>query len=200
MTDLADRRSFLLLAAGLAVAGACGADDGDTQAGNTTTTVAANAADVALLRTASSISELAAALSQRAIDGGLLKSAAAAETVKLFQAQYKEHAHVLEGHTTRLGGEPVGQPNPVLLGQFQPRITDEGATLRALYDLALAEAATCQAGVGTVRDSQLNVVLMSIAGALARQAAVLGQMTNQPVAAASLAGTERAVAVGTGLS
>jgi hypothetical protein len=198
---LTDRRTFLAVAglAAAVAAGACGSDDDGAEVAATTSTAAPNTGDVALLRTASSIEELEVALCQRAIDGGLLKSAAANDVVKLFQAQHKQHAGVLEGHTTRFAGEPYTQPNPALLQQFQARVTDEASLLRALYDLAQMSAATCQAAVGTVRDSQLNVVLMSIAGAEARQAAVLGAMTNQPVAAASLAPTDRAVAPGTGL-
>ena len=193
-----DRRSFLIGAAALAALAACGSDgdDGETEA-TTTSTAAPSANDVALLRTASSIEELEVALCQRGIDG-LVKTPATVELLKTLQAEHKQHAAVVQGHTSRLGGEPFMQANPALQQQFG-RVTDEGSLLRALYDLALAAAATYQAPVGSVADKRLNVVLMSVAGVEARQAALLGAMVNQPVAAASLATTEKAVAPGTGL-
>ena len=196
-----DRRSFLLFGgvAALAAVAACGSDSDDDEAAATSTTNAPRAADVMLLRTASSIEELEVALCQRAIDGSFVKTAGLGDTIKLLQSQHKQHAAVFQGHTTRLGGEPFTQPNPALSPQLLPRVIDEGSLLRALFDLTQVAAATYQAGVGSVGDNQLNVILMSVAGVEARQAALLGTMINQPAATASLATTQKAVAPGTGL-
>ena len=197
----ADRRSFLLFGgvAALAAVAACGSDSDDDAAAPTSTTSPPRADDVTLLRTASSIEELEVALCQRAVDGGLIKTAGLGDTIKLLQNEHKQHAAVFEGHTTRLGGEPFTQPNPALSQQLLPRVTDEGSLLRTLFDLTQIAGATYQAGVGSVGDKQLNVILMSVAGVEARQNALLGTMINQPVATASLATTERAVPPGTGL-
>jgi hypothetical protein len=178
---------------------ACGSDSSSGGGDEATTTSAPppKASDVALLRLAASIEELEVALCQKGIDG--LVKGGNLDTIKLLQSEHKQHAAIFQGHTTRLGGDPMMQANPVLAPQYLDRATDEGAVLRALYDLAQVAAATYQAGVGAVADHQLDTILMSVAGVEARQAALLGTMINQPVAATSLATTEKAVAAGTGV-
>ncbi len=191
-----DRRRFLALGgvAALAVVGACGTknDSSGEATATTTTSMAPSAADVAFLRNASSLEELEVALYKKALDGGLLKTPAVLETVKLFQAQHQNHAALFEGHTTRLGGPPDAQPNAALRGRLASA-TDEASVLRLAVELALATTATYQSGVGVVSDAALSVVLMSVAGVEARHAALLGTMINLPVAPASFATTERAV-------
>lgn len=190
-----DRRRFLALGgvAGAALLAACGSSNKGAAESVTPTTLAPNATDVALLKTASSLEELEVALYQTALDGGLVKTPAVLEAVKVLQAQHKAHAGLFEGHTSRLGGEPMIAANPQLLAQYKSRLTDEGAVLRAMFDLAQVTAATYQAAVGGVGDKQLNLILMSVAGVEARHVALIGTMINQPVAAASLATTEKAL-------
>jgi hypothetical protein len=191
---LTSRRRFLAVGgvAGAALLAACTTkSEGAGEA--TTTTAKPSALDITRLQTASALEELEVALYQHALDGGLVKSAAALDVVKLLQAQHKNHAALFEGHTTRLGGSPATAPNAALLAQFTSRLTDEAAVLRAMYDLAQITAATHQTAVGTVIDNQLNVVFMSVCGVESRHAALIGTMINQPVAAASIATTEKAV-------
>ena len=194
------RRECLVLggaAATAAVVAACGSDSSPSSTDDATTTTKApvRASDVALLRLAASIEELEVALCQKGID----MKGASVDTIKLLQSEHKAHAAIFQGHTTRLGGDPMMQANAVLAPQYLDRASDEGAVLRALYDLAQVAAATYQAGVGTVADHQLDTILMSVAGVEARQVALLGTMINQPVAPNSLATTEKAVAAGTGV-
>jgi hypothetical protein len=195
-----DRRRFLALGGAVgtaAVLAACGKSDTskDTSAATTTTAVAAR--DVALLQKASSLEELEVAIYQRGLDGGIIKTPAVLDTIKILQAQHHSHAGLFEGHTSRLGGQVVTAPNAVLLGQLQGRLAaaaDEIALLKIAFDVALVTAATYEAAVGTVTDTRLNLVLMSIAGVEARHAALIGPMVNQPVAAGSFATTEKALA------
>jgi hypothetical protein len=198
-----DRRAFLSVAGVVGVGAllaACG-NGNDKGAGEaaTTTTTTRDANDVALLRTASSLEQLEIAIYKRGLDGGLIKTPAVVDSVKVLMAQHEQHAALFDGHTTRLGGSPFGQVNPVLLAQLQPRLTDEAGVLRAALDAAQLAEATYQAAVGGVGDARLNLILMSVAGVEARHSALISTLVNQPTAAASFATTERAVAVGTGV-
>ena len=78
--------------------------------------------DVLILRTASSIEELAVAAYQTAIDSGLVTTAAIADAAMLFQAQHREHSGLFQSLTTRAGGEPFTMPNPAILEAIQPMI------------------------------------------------------------------------------
>ncbi len=190
-----DRRGFLALGgiAGAALLAACGSDsDGETAAATTTTTIS-SARDVALLRTASSLEALEVEIYKRALAGGVVKTPAAVDMMKVLQAQHGEHAALFQGHTSRLGGEPFADPHPPLLQQFQGRLGDEASVLRAAFDLAQIAAATYQAAVGGVDDKRLDLILMSIAGVEARHAALIGTMVNQPVPVGSFAATDRAI-------
>lgn len=194
----ADRRSFLMysgVAGAAALLAACGGDDDDQAeaVAATTSTTAARAADVALLRTASSLEKLAIAIYKQGLDNGVIKTPANVEMVRVLQAQHGEHAALFDGHTARLGGEPAPDANAPLLQQVQSRLGDEASLLRAALDVAQIAAATYQAAVAGVGDTRLNVVLMSIAGVEARHAALLGMLTGVTLPAAGLSTTERAV-------
>ena len=201
---LADRRGFLVFgaaAAGAAVLAACGKKSTTTPtSASTSTTSLQSQRDVVLLRTASSMAELEVAVYKQAINGNVLKTFG--DTAKDLLAELQAHAKLLEGETTKAGGQPFTQPNPVVQQQLQSRIsgaTDEGTFLRLAYDLALQTAATCMAGVNKVDDPNLNVVLMSIAGVQARHAALIGPKVGQPVAPNSFWSAAGAVTAGTGV-
>ena len=200
---LQDRRGFLTFgaaAAGAAVLAACGKSSNATNTEPPTTTIPKSASDVTLLRTASSIANLEVAVYKQAINTNILTSFG--DTAKELMTELQAHATLLQGETTKAGGQPFTQPNPVLQQQQQARIngmTDEGAFLRLAYDLAQQAAATFVANVNHVTDTNLNVVLMSVAGVNARHAALIGTKINQPVAAGSFWSTAGAVTPGTGV-
>ncbi|HZN13324.1 MAG TPA: ferritin-like domain-containing protein [Acidimicrobiales bacterium] len=184
---ITDRRRFLAMGgvAGAALLAACGTknDSGATKS-TTTSTVAPSASDIAFLQLASSLEAFEVAVYQRAIDGGLIQTPGLLATVKQLQKQHAAHATLLEGHTTRLGGQGVDKPNASLMGQLKP-MTDEASFLRIAVDIAQMAAATYQVRVGNVKDSQLNVILASIGGIEARHAALFGGIVGVQLPAAS---------------
>lgn len=203
-----DRRRFMqiggLSVVSAAVLAACGSDDeGGAAAGSSTTTTGApSASDITILRTATSLENLAVEVYTRAIEGGLLTTAAVLDTAKLFRDQHKEHAELLKGATAHAGGEPFTAANPAVLQQLTPTIQglrDQAGVVRLAYDLELSAAATYQATTGTFADVKLNEALMSIGGVEARHAAVLASVVGQPISPKAFATTERAVTPGTGV-
>jgi Ferritin-like domain len=208
------RRSVLRIG-GLTVVGgvllaACGSDDdsssGITSAPGTTgpgTTAAGNmTGDVAILRTASSIEELAVAAYQTAIDSGLVTTAAIADAAMLFQAHHREHSGLFQAATEEAGGEAFAEPNPAILEMIQPAIDalqDERGIVALAFDLETVAAQTYQSNVGTFSDPNLNVAIMSVGGVEARHAAVLAGVLGQPQVPVGFQVTDKAVAAGTGV-
>ena len=204
--------------AGAALFAACGSDDDDaasttgatgapaaTESAGTMapgTTVAAMSGDVVLLRTISSLENLAVAAYQIAIDSGLVTTAAVGDAAKLFQSHHMEHAQFFQAATKNAGGEPFTEANAAVLAQLQPTIDalkDEQGVLMLALDLERAAAASYQSGVGVVTDYTLNKALMSVGGVEARHAAVLaGVLATNPVPRA-FGTTEGAVPAGTGV-
>lgn len=200
--------------AGAALLAACGSDGKDAASpstnGATTTSVAtagtggstAMSGDVVILRTASSIEELAIAAYQIAIDSGLVKTAAIGDAAKLFQSQHREHSALFQAETKRAGGTPFDKPNPAVLAALKPTIDalkDEMGIIKLAFDLETAAAQTYQSNVGVVIDPKLNAALMSVGGVEARHAAILaGVLGNMPVAKA-FQGVDQAVKAGTGV-
>ena len=158
---------------GGALLAACGSDSddaGSTTAGGDATTGAPTTGaastmspstrerdasmDVLILRTASSIEELAVAAYQTAIDSGLVTTAAIADAAMLFQAQHREHSGLFQSLTTKAGGEPFTMPNPAILEAIQPTIDglkDEMGVVALAYDLEVVAAQTYQSNVADVR-------------------------------------------------
>ncbi len=168
----------------------------------TSTTVATSAGDITLLRTASSIENLAVAAYQLAIDSGLVKTAAVADAAKLFQSHHQQHSQLFQSATKNMGGNPFTDPNPAVMAQLKPTIDalkDEQGVLMLALTLERAAAATYQAGVGTVKDLTLNTALMSVGGVEARHAAVLAAVLAQGPVPRSFGTTEGAVPPGTGV-
>jgi len=165
-------------------------------------TVATAAGDIVLLRTASSIENLAVAAYQLAIDSGLVKTAAVADAAKLFQGHHRQHAELFQSTTKNMGGSPFTDPNPAVMAQLKPTIDalkDEQGVLMLALTLERAAAATYQAGVGTVLDATLNTALMSVGGVEARHAAVLASVLAQTAVPRAFGTTEGAVPPGTGV-
>jgi rubrerythrin len=205
--------------AGGALLAACGSDSSDgassgsvaattvgTAAAGTaapTDTAAAMSGDVVVLRTASSIEELAVAAYQIAIDSGLVTTPAVVDAAKLFQSQHMEHSQLFQAATTTAGGTPFAEANPAVLAALQPTIDglkDEQGILLLALDLETAAAQTYQSNVGTVTDVSLNKALMSVGGVEARHAAVLAGVLGQNPVPRSFGGADTAIAPGTGLS
>jgi rubrerythrin len=203
-----ERRGFLRVG-GLAVASgailaACGTKKNNANTSSaTTTTLVVSMKDQVVLRTASSLEEVAVAVYQKALDAGLLKTPAIADAAKAFAAQHKAHSLLFQAETVKAGGTPYSQPNAAVLAAIAPQLaalSDETGALRVAYDLEQAAAATYQAAVGNVDDLQLNVAFMSVGGVEARHVAVLGGLISQPqVSGSGFALTDKAVAPGTGL-
>ena len=115
--------------------------------------------DVTILRTASSIEELAVAAYQTAIDSGLVKTAAIGDAAKAFQAQHKEHSALFQSLTTKAGGQAFTMANPAILAAIQPQIAalkDEMGVVALALELEMVAAQTYQANVGNFTDMTLN--------------------------------------------
>lgn len=202
--------------AGAALLAACGSDKNSALSTPSSSTVAtstpdtstpttsptASSSDIVLLRTASSIEQLAIAAYQMGIDSGLVTTKAIADTAKLFQDHHRQHADFFQSTTKNLGGTPFTQPNPVVLAQLQPAIKalkDEQGVVRLALMLERAAAATYQAGVGTVTDLTLNTALMSVGGVEARHAAALASALGDVPVPAAFGPVEAAITAGTGV-
>ena len=208
-----NRRRFMqiggLTVATAAVFAACGTDDSDdgaTASGGegTDTTMGGDGADsdIKILRTASSLEVLAVDVYQKAIDSGLVKTAAVADAAKLFQAQHKEHSELFQGATKKLGGEAFDKPNPVVLQSLQGPIgalKDEKGVLELALMLEQAAAATYQSTVGAFKDASLNQAAMSVGGVEARHVAVLSSVLQKAPVPKAFQTKDGAVAAGTGV-
>ena len=217
VTGGVNRRRFLqiggMTVATAAVFAACGTDDSkDTTAadkgaagssGDTDTTMGGDTAgDVKILRTASSLEVLAVDVYQKAIDSGLVKTAAVADAAKLFQSQHKEHAELFQGATKKMGGEVFDKANPVVLQSLQGPIgalKDEKGVLELALMLEQAAASTYQSTVGNFKDLTLNQAAMSVGGVEARHVAVLSSVLGMPPVPKAFQTTDTAVKAGTGV-
>jgi rubrerythrin len=206
------RRRFLRIGATTVAAGAvlaaCGNDDkggsgGGTAAETTTTTAKkASAADITVLRTASSLELVAANVYDGATKSGLLTTPAVADAAKAFMSQHKDHAAVFDSLTKKLGGEPYTEPNPAVAAQVAPKLTalhSENDVVALALELERSAAATYLASVGTFSDPSLNEAIMSVGGVESRHAAVLATVLGQPAVPAAFAVTTGAVPPGTGI-
>ncbi len=191
-------------AAGTTMAGTTPGTMAGTTAGTTGAVPAAGtkAMDIIILRTASSIEELAVAAYQIAIDSGLVKTAAIGDAAKLFQSQHKEHSALFQAATKNAGGDPFTKPNPTVLAALQPTIkalTDETGIVKLAFSLETAAAETYQSNVGMFMDLTLNQAIMSVGGVEARHAAVLATVLAQNPIAQAFQAIDMAVKAGTGV-
>ncbi len=210
-----NRRKFMqiggLTVATAAIFAACGSDDTKGTADAAVDKAAdedsasggkADKGDITILRTASSLEVLAVAVYQKAIDSGLVKTAAIGDAAKLFQSQHKEHAALFQGATKKLGGQEMKEANPVVLQSLQGPIAalqDEMGIVELALMLEKAAAATYQSTVGGFKDISLNQAVMSVGGVEARHVAVLSSVLNLPAAPKAFQTAEGAVASGTGV-
>ena len=210
-----NRRKFLRIGgvtvATAAVFAACGTDDSDPGIGTTprasSETTAGGAGDgvdgdIRILRTASSLEALAVDVYQKAIDSGLVQTAAVADAAKLFQAQHREHGELFQGATKKLGGQAFDKPNPVVLQSLQGPIgalQDEMGVLQLALMLEQAAAATYQSTVGAFHDASLNQAAMSVGGVEARHVAVLSSVLEMAPVPKAFQTTDGAVVAGTGV-
>ena len=210
VTGGVNRRRFLqiggLTVATTAVFAACGTDDSKDTADASSDTTAepggASTSDVTILRTASSLEVLAVDVYQKAIDSGLVKTAAVGDAAKLFQSQHREHAALFQGATKKLGGTPFEMANPVVLQSLQGPIAalhDEQGVLELALMLEQAAASTYQYSAGAFKDSSLNQAAMSVGGVEARHVAVLSSVLGKPPVPKAFQTTDTAVKVGTGV-
>jgi rubrerythrin len=217
-----NRRGFLKIGGavllGTAVMAACGDDSKSTAATtgapdttgtpttvamtDTTAAAASVTGDALTLRTASSIEELAVAVYQTAIDSGLVKTAAVAETAKLFQAQHKEHSALFQSLTQKAGGTPYTTANPAILASIKPTIDalkDEAGILALAFQLESVAAQTYQANVGSFTDATLNAAIMTVGGVEARHVAIFAGVLGKPQVPAAFQVTDLATKPGTGV-
>jgi hypothetical protein len=173
-----------------------------TAMGTDTTAAAMMSQDVVILRTASSLEEVAVAAYQLAIDSGLVTTSAIVDAAKLFQSHHKEHSALFQGATKKAGGEPFAKPNPAVLALFQPKIDalkTENDVVALALQLEMAAAQTYQSTVSLFTDMTLNVAAMSVGGVEARHAAVLATVLGQPAVPKAFQVTDMAVKAGTGV-
>ena len=168
----------------------------------TPTTIAKSGIDVSILRTASSIEELAVAAYQIAIDSGLVKTAAIGDAAKYFQAQHREHSALFQSLTKKAGGVPFAKANPALLIALDPQIKglkDEIGIVAFALSLEQIAASTYQSNVGSFADTSLNKAIMSVGGVEARHAAVLAGVLGKAQVPKSFQTVDGAVKAGTGV-
>jgi hypothetical protein len=203
-----DRRRFLQIGGAsmlsAALLAACGDDDNNNDAASAKPGKTRDA-DVAILRTASSLEHVAIDVYQKAIDnaGALGITAAVADVAKLFQAQHRDHAALFEGATKQAGGTPFTTANPAVMQSLAARIAalkTETDVVTLARDLENVAAATYQSTAGAFENLAYNAAAMSVGGVEARHAAVLnGVLKADQFATKAFHTTTGAVAVGTGL-
>jgi len=204
-----DRRRFLrvggVTVASAAVLAACVEDDDEASSGNGDGAGGARAArgdDIVILRTASSIEELAVAAYQTAIDSELVETAAVVDAAQLFQSQHVEHSALFQSETRSAGGRPFTEANPTLLQALEPTIEaldSETAVIQLALDLETVAARTYQANVGSFANPSLNQAFMSIGGVEARHVAVLASVLGFPAVPVAFQPTAEAVEPGQGV-
>lgn len=199
------RRRFLQIGGtvtlGAALA-ACIGDGGSEESQKDTGGGEGRRLDITIIRTLSSIEELAVVVYETGFNSGLLSTPAVADLAKLFQSHHREHGALFRGATEDLRGTPFTQPNPAVMQQLQPEIDglrDELGVVRLAFDVESILAETYQATMGAFGDKSFIVAAMSVGGAEARHAAALAQVLQQPPVPQAFQGTEQAVPAGTGV-
>ena len=200
------RRRFLqagVASAAVATLAACGGGNGSGGATVATTTTEPRATDrdQVLLRTATSIELVLVNVYEQAVASGVL-SEANRPTAELFLAHHQAHARTFQNETLKAGGEPVDEPNRSVAQAIEGRLAfaTEADALNLAYELEQIAEATYVAAAGTLQTTELNEIVLSIAGIDARHLAVLGPLTGKPqVPASGFAPASGGVAAGTGL-
>jgi len=160
------------------------------------------AADATIIRTASSLEEVAVTVYRELLRSGVFSAAEVVERVTLFRDHHREHAALLRSLSEEVGGEPFTEPNPVVLAGVQPRVdavTGESAALQLVAEVETTLAETYQASVGELSAARLNQGVMAIGAAEARHAGLLATVAGQPPAPDAFQPLDLAVATGTGV-
>lgn len=141
---------------------------------------AAQATDVQMLQTAASIEALALLTYQTALTLPFIGGASANPVVKTFvqmtMSQHREHQAAFNAATTKLGGKPQNNPDPVLLqvvNKAKPGLTGPEAVVALALELEQGAAETYVADVGALSDANAKAVTASIMGVEAQHAAIL---------------------------
>ena len=161
-----------------------------------------SSADRELLRTASSLDELAVVVYDTTLDSGIVTTTAVGDTLEQFRRHHREHARLFAAATADAGGEPFTEPNQVVRQQLQPAldaIADEAAALAVALDVERLLAQTYQSFVGAFTDRSFDVATMSVGGTEARHAAVLAPLIGRLSAPDAFQPTDEAIPAGTGL-
>jgi rubrerythrin len=212
------RRRFLTFG-GIAVAtsavfAACGTSSKTTSASTSTTAPPTTATgspvtDIAALRTASSLEILAVQTYQRAIASNIITTATVGAVAKNFMEQHQQHADAFESATTKAGGQPFTQANPVVSAQvIDPALATvktENDVVALAYNLESVASQTYQNAIGLMSKATYNSALASVLGVESRHQALLGLVLNNttmyPSYPANGFQTESgAVKIGTGVS
>jgi Ferritin-like domain len=162
----------------------------------------ASRADLEILRTASSLDQLAMVVYETTIHSGLVTTAGAADTLALFRRHHREHAELFASAIADAGGEPFTEPNPVVLRSLQPAldaVADEAAALALAVDVERLLAETYQSFVGAFTDRSFDIATMSVGGTEARHAAVLAPLVGRASVPRAFQPTDEAIPPGTGL-
>jgi rubrerythrin len=193
------RRGFLALggaAFGAAVLSACSDDDdgGDGGTADTTTTTAASdgedtLSDLDLVSTAASLELAAVDAYQRAIDTGLVTTAAISEAALMFQSHHEQHLDALNTAIKEAKGEEVDHANEAILARLVEPALGSAQTEADIVDLAVgledAAAGTYVYAAGELTTAALRSTIMTIGGIEARHAAVI-RLLAQSVAPADV--------------
>ena len=188
-----------------AVFAACGKSSNG--AARSATTVAGSGkgstTDIAITRTASSLEHVAVDVYNKAINSGLVTTAAIASAAKLFRDQHMDHAALFESATKSLGGEAFAAANPAVMSSLSGRIAalkTEMDVVTLARDLENVAAATYQSAIGAFDNVSLNAKTASVGGVEARHATVLnGVLKANQFPTNAFHTTTGAVAVGTGV-
>lgn len=191
-SDHLSRRRFLQAgvtsAAAATILAACGGGSGDDQAvvATTTTEPRATDKDEVLLRTATSLELVLVNVYEQALASGVL-SEANRPTAELFLAHHKAHAETFQNETLKAGGEPVTEPNRSVSQAIEGRLAfgSEADALNLAYELEQTAQATYVGAAGTLQTTELNAIILSVAGIDGRHLAVLGGLTGKPQVAPS---------------
>ncbi len=137
------------------------------------------AADILVLRTASSLEHYAVGVYTQALGLDVVRTPSVAQAIELFAGQHSQHGTAIEQATVRAGGLAYSEPNPVLsraaVAQIH-QLRSEQEVVRFLYGVESLAAATYTASVGGFDDPDLNATVMSVGAVEARHLAVLGTM------------------------
>lgn len=185
------RRGFLRLGGMVVAASAVFAACGSSKTGSpktptgpgasTSVTAVSASTDVTILRTASSLEALAVLTYQKAIATGLL-SAPVTMAAKNFMDQHQQHAMAFQAATTKAGGTPFSDPNPVVNTQVilpaLAKVKTQSDIVHLAYTLESAASQTYQNAIGAFSSgpnaSSYNMATASILGVESRHLALLG--------------------------